>query len=47
VANVSSANPESIAFHEHAGFVKCGELPRVGMKRGEYFGLIWYYKTIA
>jgi phosphinothricin acetyltransferase len=46
-ANVSSANPESIAFHEHCGFVKCGELPNVGKKKDEYFNMIWYYKDIT
>lgn len=47
VANVSSLNPESIAFHEHTGFVKCGELPMVGKKHGELFNIIWYYKDIS
>jgi len=47
VANVSSANPESIAFHEHSGFIKCGQLPQVGKKQDEFFDLIWYYKSIA
>lgn len=46
-ANVSSLNPESIAFHEHTGFSKCGELPAVGKKNGEAFNLIWYCKSIA
>ncbi len=47
IANVSSANPESIAFHERSGFTKCGELPNVGKKKGEYFSMLWYYKSIA
>lgn len=46
VANVSSANPESIAFHEHTGFSRCGELPNVGQKHGKFFNLIWYCKSI-
>lgn len=47
VANVSSLNQESIAFHERTGFTKCGELPGVGQKHGEIFNLIWYYKSIG
>ena len=47
VANVSSANPESIAFHERTGFTKCGELPNVGKKKGESFGILWYCKSLA
>lgn len=47
VANVSSLNPESIAFHEHAGFTRCGELPGVGIKHGKTFDMIWYCKKIT
>lgn len=47
VANVSSQNPGSIAFHERTGFTRCGELPNVGDKRGGSFGLIWFYKNIG
>lgn len=47
VANVSSLNPGSIAFHERNGFTKCGELPRVGKKDNQYFNLIWYSKFIG
>lgn len=46
VANVSSANSDSIAFHERTGFTKCGEIPNVGKKHGEYFDILWYYKTL-
>lgn len=47
LANVSSENPDSIAFHERNGFCKCGELPKVGKKHDKYFDMIWYYKNIG
>lgn len=46
VANVSSENSDSIAFHERLGFIKCGEIPGVGKKLGKTFNVLWYYKNI-
>ena len=46
VANVSSLNPESLAFHTHAGFTECGRIPGVGKKQCQHFDLVWFYKCI-
>ena len=35
VANVSSLNPESLAFHQRTGFTECGRIPGVGKKQGQ------------
>ncbi len=46
VANVSSQNPHSIAFHKKNGFELCGTLKDVGEKFGEKFDIVWFQKTI-
>ncbi len=47
VANISSLNPESLAFHKRTGFVECGTIPAVGEKKGSKFDIVWVYKAIA
>lgn len=46
VANVSSLNPQSLAFHIRQGFRQCGRLEKVGEKNGRLFDVIWFQKTI-
>jgi len=46
VANVSSHNSESLAFHKHVGFMECGRIPGVGKKKGITFDIVWFYKNI-
>jgi len=45
-ANISSLNPDSLAFHERMGFTKCGQIPAVGQKHGQFFDIIWVYKHL-
>jgi len=45
-ANISSLNPDSLAFHERMGFTKCGQIPAVGKKHGQLFDIIWVYKHL-
>ena len=46
LANISSRNTGSIAFHERQGFKKCGCFREIGRKRGEPFDVIWMQKMI-
>ena len=46
-ANISSLNPESLAFHERMGFKQCGRIPEVGIKFGKQFDIIWVYKHLS
>ncbi|HNX37410.1 MAG TPA: N-acetyltransferase family protein [Candidatus Cloacimonadota bacterium] len=46
VANISSHNPESLAFHERMGFAECGRMPSVGKKKDRFFDVIWVFKNI-
>jgi L-amino acid N-acyltransferase YncA len=46
VANVSSRNPTSLAFHEARGFVEAGRLRSVGAKFGEPFDLVWLQRDL-
>lgn len=41
LASISSENPESLAFHEKRGFVRCGTFKRVAGKFGRTFDEIW------
>jgi len=45
-ANVSSLNPESLAFHLKQGFTQCGRLVNVGEKFSRNFDVIWFQKSI-
>ena len=46
LANISSLNPGSVAFHAMNGFVECGRFRGVGMKNGRVFDVIWMQKDI-
>lgn len=46
LANISSLNPGSMAFHAKNGFVECGRFRNVGMKNGRVFDVIWMQKDI-
>jgi L-amino acid N-acyltransferase YncA len=46
VANISSRNPESIAFHKKNGFHECGRFERAGCKNGEDFDIVWMQKLL-
>lgn len=46
VANISSLNPESLAFHAKLGFSECGRLRSVGKKNDQFFDVVWVQKTI-
>lgn len=45
-ANISSLNPQSLAFHERMGFTQCGQIPGVGIKHDQVFDIIWVYKHL-
>ncbi len=46
VANISSLNQESLAFHKRTGFKECGCIPAVGEKNGQKFDIVWMVKTL-
>lgn len=46
VANVSSRNAASLAFHAARGFAEVGRLRSVGMKFGEPFDLVWLQRDL-
>jgi phosphinothricin acetyltransferase len=46
VADVSSLNPASLAFHRKMGFTECGRIPGVGIKKGQPFDIVWFVKNI-
>ncbi|HXK48096.1 MAG TPA: N-acetyltransferase family protein [Deltaproteobacteria bacterium] len=46
LANISSLNPGSIAFHRRNGFTECGRFRDVGMKNGRCFDVVWMQKMI-
>lgn len=46
LANVSSLNPGSIAFHKKNGFVECGEFQKVGRKKNQEFNVVWLQKIL-
>ena len=45
-ANVSSLNPQSLAFHHKQGFKECGRLKQVGKKHDQLFDVVWFQKSI-
>lgn len=45
-ANVSSLNPQSLAFHIRQGFRQVGRLENVGEKHERLFDVIWFQKSI-
>jgi phosphinothricin acetyltransferase len=46
VANVSSRNAASLAFHAARGFAEVGRLRSVGVKFGEPFDLVWLQRDL-
>lgn len=46
VANISSANPECVAFHRHRGFEEYGRLKDIGHKHGTTFSVVWMGKDL-
>ena len=46
LANISSRNPESLAFHKKHGFTECGRLHNVGIKFNERFDVVWMEKEL-
>jgi len=46
VANVSSRNEASLAFHAARGFVEAGRLQAVGTKFDEPFDLVWLQRDL-
>ncbi len=47
IANVSSKNHQSIAFHTRNGFAETGRLRGIGEKAGEAFDVVWMQKSLA
>lgn len=46
LANISSLNPGSIAFHRRNGFRECGRFLNVGRKNGQEFDTVWMQKML-
>jgi L-amino acid N-acyltransferase YncA len=46
LANISSLNPASIAFHLKQGFAECGRFHDIGVKNGKKFDIVWMQKKI-
>jgi L-amino acid N-acyltransferase YncA len=46
LANISSRNPESLAFHKKHGFTECGRLHNAGIKFNERFDVVWMEKDL-
>jgi L-amino acid N-acyltransferase YncA len=46
LAEVSSLNEQSLAFHQRNGFSECGRLPDVGRKFGRSFDVVWFVRSI-
>ena len=46
LANISSLNPGSIAFHQKNGFTECGRFRKVGKKNGRVFDTVWMQKML-
>ena len=46
LANISSLNSQSIAFHRKHGFKDCGRFERIGSKFGKDFDVVWMQKFL-
>lgn len=46
LANISSLNPGSLAFHRKNGFVECGRFVGIGQKKGREFDVVWMQRRI-
>jgi phosphinothricin acetyltransferase len=42
LAIITMPNESSVAFHEHFGYVKCGEFSKVGYKLNEWQNVGWF-----
>jgi len=47
LAHISSRNPGSLRFHERHGFEVVGRFERIGIKRGQDFGVVWVRRALA
>ena len=47
LADISSENKESIAFHRKNGFIECGRMKEIGIKTGKHFDVVWMQKKIV
>ncbi len=47
LANISSRNGESLAFHCKHGFEEVARLPRIGEKFGETFDVVYMRKDVS
>ncbi len=46
LANISSLNQRSIAFHLKNGFAQCGRFKKAGRKNGRDFDTVWMQKQL-
>ncbi len=46
LANISSLNPQSLAFHERQGFRECGRFGKILTKFGQDIDIVWMQKFI-
>ena len=42
LAIITMPNESSVAFHEHFGYIKCGEFAKVGYKLGQWQNVGWF-----
>lgn len=47
LAHISSLNPGSLNFHLRNGFVECGRMVQVGIKKGKPFDMVWVQKRLS
>jgi L-amino acid N-acyltransferase YncA len=47
LAQVSSLNGQSMAFHRARGFSECGRFPGVGVKFGRRFDVVWFARCLV
>lgn len=46
LADISSENPASLAFHKKHGFTERGRLHQIGKKHGKPFDVVWMQKSL-
>lgn len=46
LANISSLNKASLAFHTKHGFTECGRLHKIGRKHDQTFDVVWMEKGL-
>jgi len=47
LADISSENMQSIAFHKKNGFTECGRFHHIGKKKGKNFDVVWMQKILV